>query len=141
MKFCLRYLFGELDYSRVKEISLALAFFICLFSATCFFFDAHQLELFGHYIHFPVGLLFFPATYVISNIIQHQLGKKVANTVVACSFIADLFLVIMSWVIAHVGDRADYFAVFKGGCVEELTKMLSLIFIQKIRFPSIIIEP
>lgn len=113
VKSCVRYLFGELDYSKVKEISLALAFFICLFSATCFFFDAHQLQLFGHYIHFPVGLLFFPATYVISNIIQHQFGRKVANTVVACSFIADLFLVAMSWIISYMGDRADYFTVFK----------------------------
>ena len=112
MKFYLRYLFGELDYGKLKEISLALAFFICLFSATCFFFDAHQFQFSGHYIHFPVGLLFFPATYVISNIIQHQLGKKVANTVVACSFFADVLLVIMSWVIAHVGDRTDYLTVF-----------------------------
>ncbi len=92
---------------------LALAFFISLFSATCFFFDSHQVHIFGYAVHFPVGLLFFPLTYVVSNIVQDRSGRSAANTMVACSYGADIILVMMSWVIAHAGDRADYLSVFK----------------------------
>lgn len=107
------FLFGDIDTSKLNEICLILAFFTSLFSATCFFFDAHEFTLLGRHIHFPVGLLFFPATYVISNIMQAKYGKRFTNTVVACSFFADVALVSASWIIAHVGDRPDYLSVFR----------------------------
>lgn len=105
--------FGEIKLKKAIDIFLILMFFISLFSATCFFFDTRAIVFLGHQIHFPVGLLFFPATFVISNIIQDRSGREAANTVVACCFLADLMLVGMGWVIAHVGDRADYLTVFQ----------------------------
>lgn len=57
-------------------------------------------------------MLFFPGTYVISNIIQDLNGRKYANTVVALGFFADVILVAMLWVMANLGDRQDYFSVF-----------------------------
>ena len=107
-----RLLFGETSSSRSADVFLILLFFISLFSATCFFFDSKAVMLFGYKVHLPVGLLFFPATYVISNIIQDRHGRQYANTVVALSFLADVMLVGMFWVMAHLGDRVDYFTVF-----------------------------
>lgn len=105
-------LFGEVSVNRATDVFLTLLFFISLFSATCFFFDSKAVTLFGYEIHLPIGLLFFPATYVISNIIQDRNGRQYANTVVAFSFLADVILVGMFWVMAHLGDRIDYFTVF-----------------------------
>lgn len=112
MRSIIRFLFGDIAKNKSFDIFLVLLFFISLFSATCFFFDSKAVILFGYEIHLPIGLLFFPATYVISNIIQDRNGRQYANTVVAFSFFADVILVAMFWVMAHLGDRADYFSVF-----------------------------
>ncbi|MCF6768430.1 VUT family protein [Thiotrichales bacterium 19S11-10] len=106
------FLFGEIDRYKTAEIFLSLLFFISLFTATCFFFDHRFIEIFGVEINFPVGLLFFPLTFVISNMTQDLFGRRAANTIVFCSFFADILLVSMSWVIANVGDRYDYYTVF-----------------------------
>ncbi len=108
----IKLLFGEIDLDKMPDILLAMLFFACLFSATCFFFDYHTINISNHLIHFPIGLLFFPATYVISNIIQDRSGRRMANTVVACGFFSDIVLVFMGWCIAYIGDRTDYFSVF-----------------------------
>ncbi|MCF6777285.1 VUT family protein [Thiotrichales bacterium 19X7-9] len=113
MRIVINYLFGEIEKKKFVEFFLCLLFFISLFSATCFFFDHKELNIWDYKINFPVGLLFFPLTFVISNIIQDFYGKKTANTVVACSFIADILLVAISLIIASVGDRNDYYTVFK----------------------------
>lgn len=108
----IKILFGEVSANKAVDVLLTLLFFISLFSATCFFFDSKAVTLLGYEIHLPVGLLFFPATYVISNIIQDRNGRQYANTVVAFSFLADVILVGMLWVMAHLGDRSDYSTVF-----------------------------
>lgn len=110
--YLIHHLFGEIDNSIFADTIINLLFFISLFSATCFFFDAHVISFFGYNIHFPVGLIFFPATFVLSNIIQDRKGRKSANTIVACCFLADLTLVLMSWLIANIGDRDDFYTVF-----------------------------
>ena len=112
MKKLMYFLFGEVDPKVIPDLGLTLTFFISLFSATCFFFDARMITVLGYQVHFPVGLIFFPLTYVISNIFQFRRGRQVANAMVACCFIADLFLVTMGWFIANIGDRKDFYTVF-----------------------------
>ncbi len=107
-----KFLFGDIQKQHFLDLLLPLLFFISLCSATLFFFDSRAMSLFGIEIHFPVGLLFFPATYVISNIIQDRKSRTYANTVVFVCFLADVILVAVCWVIAHLGNRADYFSVF-----------------------------
>lgn len=120
------YLFGDCEFALFSTLSFALLFFICLFSTTCFFFDIHTLHFFGYAVEFPVGLLFFPATYVISNILQDKQGRRVANTIVVTAFLADVVLVLMGWSLAHWGDRQDYLSVFND---LPLIMMASLLFI------------
>ena len=67
MKKLMYFLFGEVDTKVIPDLGLSLAFFISLFSATCFFFDARMITVLGYQVHFPVGLIFFPLTYVISK--------------------------------------------------------------------------
>ncbi len=103
----------KLDSYKFKEYSLILAYFTSFFSATCFFFDAHKIAIFGTIIQFPVGLVFFPLTFALSNIIQDKLGKNVANSLVLAGFIFNNLLVFGSYFLASIGDRLDYFTVFK----------------------------
>lgn len=111
----------KLDIGKFKEYSLILGYFTALFSATCFFFDAHKMALFGTIIQFPVGLVFFPLTFAFSNIIQDRIGKKAANSLVLAGFIFNNLLVFGSFFLASIGDRFDYFTVFK----DMLTIMIS----------------
>ena len=112
MKKIIKFLFGEIDKNHITDIMLCLLFFVTLFSTTCFFFDSHKMSILGYVIYFPVGLLFFPATYVISNIIQDRSGRAYANTVVASAFLSDAILVGIGFITSHAGDRMDYLTVF-----------------------------
>ncbi len=107
-----QFLFGEIDEENFIDILLCLLYFIASFSATCFFFDSHQVKLFGYSIHFPVGVLFFPATYVLSNIIQDRKSRSYANSVIVSVFLSNTLLVGMSVLIAYLGDRTDFWTVF-----------------------------
>lgn len=107
-----KFLFGKVDKHNFVDILLPLLFFVCLFSTTLFFFDSRLVTIFGYSIHLPIALTFFPATYIISNVVQDRKGRTYANTVVFSGFLVDIILVAMCWVLAHIGNRADYFSVF-----------------------------
>lgn len=104
---------SSLDIEKLKEYCLVVGYFASLFSATCFFFDAHQFEMFGLPQQLPIGLTFFPLTFALSNIIQYKFGKRVANSLILTAFIFDTLLVFGGLFLAWIGDRNDYWTVFK----------------------------
>ncbi len=89
-----------------------IAFTIFLTSTTFFFFDYKSILLFGHELHFSVGLLFFPVTFSISNMMQYRYGVLFANTAVRYGFLGDLCFVIIAWLLSHIGERLDYLSVY-----------------------------
>lgn len=105
-------LFGETVDSDHGKVFLPLLFCIILCSSTLFFFDKKSFHLFGVPIVMSVGLIFFPLTFTITNLIQHRYGRLFANTVVRYGFIADAILVTIGYILIHVGDRQDYFSVY-----------------------------
>ncbi len=105
--------FDQFDFYKFKEYCLIIGYFISLFSTTCFFFDTHQFELFGSVQQLPIALTFFPLTFALSNIIQDKFGRRVANTLILTSFIFDTLLVFGGLFLAWIGDRVDYWTVFK----------------------------
>ena len=89
-----------------------IAFTIFLTSTTFFFFDYKTIELFGYPLHLSVGLLFFPLTFSLSNLMQYRYGTLFANTVVRYGFLGDLCFVCIAWLLSHIGDRQDYLSVY-----------------------------
>ncbi|MGV3278688.1 VUT family protein [Rickettsiales bacterium LUAb2] len=109
----MRNLSNKFDYKKIEEYALILGYFLSLASATLFFFDVHRATLFDKLIELPVGLIFFPLTFAFSNIIQDRYGKIVANSVTLLVFIFDTILVLVGLFMSSLGDRQDYWSVFK----------------------------
>lgn len=109
----LDHVFGETIKTSHDKIFLPMLFAIILCCTTLFFFDHREISVFGHAIHFSVGILVFPLTFTISNVLQDKYGKLYANTVTRYAFICDLILVCLAYVLCNLGDREDYFSVFK----------------------------
>lgn len=109
----LKLLSENYDSNKLIEYSLVVGYFCSLFISTCFFFDSKKIEIFHIIIQFPIGLIFFPLTFGISNILQDIYGKLITNTVIATSFIFDTVLVFGGLFLAWMGDRNDFWTVFK----------------------------
>ena len=80
-----------INIEKLKEYSLVMGYFVSLFSATCFFFDTKQEEIFGITVQLPIGLTFFPLTFAFSNIVQDKFGRITANSLICAAFIFDTF--------------------------------------------------
>lgn len=103
----------KVDTGKLKEYSIVIGYFSALFSSTCFFFDSHQIKIFNIVMQFPIGLMFFPLTFAFSNILQDKFGKLVTNSLIMTGFIFDTLLVFAGLFLAWIGDRKDYWTVFK----------------------------
>jgi uncharacterized PurR-regulated membrane protein YhhQ (DUF165 family) len=99
----------EHDHARVY---LPILFCIVLTSSTFFFFDYRSVDILSVKIHFSMGLIFFPMTFTLVNIIQELYGRLFANTVVRYGFLCDAFFVAIAWLLSHIGERADYLSVY-----------------------------
>lgn len=104
-------LFGKTQDDHWKFI-YPIAFTIFLTSTTFFFFDYRTIEVFGYPLHLSVGLLFFPVTFSLSNLMQYRYGVLFANTAVRYGFLGDLLFVMLAWLLSHIGERQDYLSVY-----------------------------
>lgn len=102
-----------LNSNKLAEYSIILGYFVCLFITTCFFFDTHKIVLDNVTIQLPICLTFFPITFALSNVIQDKFGKGASTSLVLLSFIFDTLLVFGGLFLAYIGDRIDYWTVFK----------------------------
>ena len=72
--------------------------------------------LFG--FRFGAGILFFPLSYLLGDVLTEVYGYARARRCVWAGFVAMLFLALMSWVVVHLppaqgwGNQAAYEAVF-----------------------------
>lgn len=101
------------DLNKLSEYFIIFTYFIALFSTTCFFFDTHKVTLFGSVIQLPVAITFFPITFALSNVIQDKFGPRATNSLMLASLTFDTLLVFAGFFLASVGDRADYWSVFR----------------------------
>jgi len=106
-------LFGETIKIDADKIYLPISFTITLCMTTIFFFDHFRINILGLASHFSLGLIVFPLTFTLSNIMQDRHGRLFTNTVVRYAFIADCVFVFCGYILTHVGEREDYFSVFK----------------------------
>lgn len=106
-------LFGETIKFETDKVYLPIFFTIILCMTTVFFFDHIRIDLLGETLHFSVGLIVFPLTFTLSNIIQDRYGRLFANTVVRYAFIIDCIFVFCGYALTYIGNREDYFSVFK----------------------------
>jgi uncharacterized PurR-regulated membrane protein YhhQ (DUF165 family) len=106
-------LFGETIKSETDRIYLPIYFTITLCMTTVFFFDHDTFDLFGEPLHFSVGLVVFPLTFTLSNIIQDRYGRLFTNTVIRYAFLADCIFVFCGYALTYIGNREDYFSVFR----------------------------
>lgn len=105
-------LFGETIKSETDKIYLPLFFTITLCITTMFFFDHVTFDLFGEPLHFSMGLIVFPLTFTLSNVIQDRYGRLFTNTVVRYAFLTDCILVFCGYALTYIGNREDYYSVF-----------------------------
>ena len=105
-------LFGETIKYETDRIYLPIFFTTTLCMTTVFFFDHVTFNLFGEPLHFSVGLVVFPLTFTLSNIIQDRHGRLFTNTVVRYAFLADCIFVFCGYALTYIGNREDYFSVF-----------------------------
>lgn len=94
------------------KIILPIMFCVILTSTTFFFFDYKNLDILGHKIHFSLGLLVFPLTFSLTNIMQHKYGELFANTAVRYGFLGDLLMVTIAYLLSSIGERQDYFTIY-----------------------------
>lgn len=109
----LNHTYNSIDIDKLKEYCLIVGYFASLFSATCFFFDSHKTNIFDFTLQLPIGLTFFPLTFALSNILQDKFGRRAANSLILTAFIFDTLLVFGGLFLAYIGDRQDYWTVFK----------------------------
>lgn len=105
-------IFGETIETDQGKIYLPLLFCIALTSSTFFFFDHKTISFSGTSLHISMGLIFFPFTFSFVNIIQDKYGKLYANTVVRYGFLCDALFVLISYILANLGERTDYLSVY-----------------------------
>jgi len=105
-------LFGETIKSETDRIYLPIFFTITLCMTTVFFFDHVTVDFLGEPLHFSVGLVVFPLTFTLSNIIQDRYGRLFTNTVIRYAFVADCIFVFCGYALTYIGNREDYFSVF-----------------------------
>jgi uncharacterized PurR-regulated membrane protein YhhQ (DUF165 family) len=104
--------FGVISKERLKYTILYSLFMVSLTSATIGIRDVHNFVMFGIHLTFTVGVIFFPLTFVISNIIQEEYDIDTANTVVFSALLTDLIMVSMLYLIAFFGDSKSYHSIF-----------------------------
>ena len=125
MKFdILDRLFGQTIESGHSRIFLPILFCIILTSSTFFFFDYRSVNILGFKIHLSMGLIFFPATFTIVNIIQDLYGRLFANTVVRYGFLCDTIFVGIAYFLSYLGERTDYLSVY-----EQLPTIMGMTFL------------
>lgn len=105
-------LFGQTIKSEADKVYLPMFFTTTLCMTTIFFFDHISFNIFDEPIHFSVGLILFPLTFTLSNIIQDRYGRLFTNTVVRNAFISDCIFVFCGYALTYIGNRGDYFSVF-----------------------------
>lgn len=106
-------IFGEtIDYGHGR-IFLPVLFCIVLSSTTLLFFNHKTILIFGYPLHLSMGLIVFPLTFTLTNIMQELYGKLFANTAVRYGFLCDALLVFIAFVLSNLGERQDYFTVYK----------------------------
>jgi uncharacterized PurR-regulated membrane protein YhhQ (DUF165 family) len=59
-----------------------------------------------------MGLVFFPFTFTIVNVIQERYGKLFANTAVRYGFLCDALFVSIGYLLANIGERVDFHSVY-----------------------------
>lgn len=106
-------LFGETLDTGKNKISMPIIFTIILCTTTVFFFDHRTINIGDSKIHFSLGLIPFPLTFTIINLIQDRYGRLFANTVVRYAFFADLLFVLVGYSLSQLGERNDYLTVYK----------------------------
>ena len=76
------------------------------------------VHLFGRDMPFGAGILFFPLSYVIGDVLTEVYGYARTRRVIWAGFVAVVFMAVMSWVVVALppapdwGNQAAYEAVF-----------------------------
>ncbi|WP_416414343.1 VUT family protein [Pantoea sp. App145] len=125
MKFnVLDRVFGQTIEHDHAKIFLPVLFCIILTSSTFFFFDYRTVYIMGAKIHLSMGLIFFPVTFTLVNIIQDLYGRRFANTAVRYGFLSDAIFVAIAYLLSHIGERSDYLSVY-----EQLPTIMGMTFL------------
>ncbi|MBX9702945.1 MAG: VUT family protein [Rickettsiales bacterium] len=112
-KFALiRRLFGVINEELLKYTVLFIMFFVSLTVTTISILNVYNLNFMGSSITVAPGIIFFPLTFIISNIIQEEYNQEVANTVVFTALWADGIMVSMLCFIGILGENQKYYDVF-----------------------------
>lgn len=106
-------IFGETIDDDHGRIFLPVIFCIILSSTTLFFYNYKTLFVFGYPLHLSMGLIFFPLTFTLTNVMQEKYGKLFANTAVRYGFLSDAILIFLSYILSYYGERQDYYSVYK----------------------------
>lgn len=105
-------LFGETTQDDHAKVFLPIAFCIFLTSSTFLFFNHRSINIFGFDINISMGIIFFPVTFTIVNIMQDKYGRLFANTAVRYGFLFDALFVAISYLLSNIGSRTDYQTVY-----------------------------
>lgn len=136
----LKFIFGKIDNDKLIYTSLYSLFFISLTSATLSVLDVYNFFFLDLEITFTTGLLFFPLTFVISNLIQDRYNIQTANTVVLVALFSDGVLMLMLKITSILGSSDQYFFVysplFKVWCISFFSIIVSC-FINNVIFKKL----
>lgn len=88
-----------------KNVVLSGMFFVCfliLSNLTAFKVGVVTIPVTGNQIEFPSALVFFPITYLFSNVLTEVYGYKITRLVIWCGFLCSAVVLAGFWLVVQI---------------------------------------
>ena len=88
-----------------KNVVFLAMFFVCfliLSNLTAFKIGAISVPFFTSQIEFPAALIFFPVTYIFSNVLTEVYGYKMTRLIIWCGFVCSAVVLVGFWMVVRI---------------------------------------
>jgi len=97
--------------SITKNVVFMAMFFVCfliLSNITAFKIGTIKLPFSTQLIEFPGALVFFPVTYIFSNILTEVYGYKITRMIIWCGFAASAVMLLGFWITKIIPPSQEW---------------------------------
>lgn len=94
-----------------KNVIFLGMFFVCfliLSNLTAFKVGALSIPFVDNKIEFPSALVFFPATYLFSNVLTEVYGYKITRLIIWCGFACSAVVLVGFWIVVQIPASSSW---------------------------------
>ena len=88
--------------NNVVFLGMLFVCFLIMSNLTAFKVGSISLPFLSNVVEFPAAIIFFPITYLFSNVLTEVYGYKVARMVIWCGFICSAIVLVGFWAATQV---------------------------------------